>query len=137
MLRWRADADKTGKEWWAPVTPELRREIETFRRLHPGLGEALIFASPSDHTRPLHRTTVTGWYRCAEQLAELPKLKGGSWHPYRRRWASERKHLPLKDVAAAGGWTDTTTIMRCYQTPDLETMEAVVNSPRRIRQIAQ
>jgi hypothetical protein len=93
--------------------------------------------SPQNPERPLHRTTVSGWLKRAERLAGLPKLHGGSWHPYRRRWASERKHLPLTDVAAVGGWTDTTTIMRCYQTPDIETMEAVATSPRRIKQIAQ
>src|SRR6478672_5829345 len=37
--------------------------------------------------------------------AELPKLKGGVWHPYRRKWATVRKHLSLADVAAAGGWS--------------------------------
>ena len=43
----------------------------------------------------------------AARSAELPKLRGGVWHPYRRLWATERKHLPDLDVAAAGGWRDT------------------------------
>ena len=137
VLRWRAESDKVGRDWWTPVTPELRRELEAFRRTYPGVGNKLIFASPYDPNCPLHRTTVTEWLKRAERLAGLPKLRGGSWHPYRRRWASERKHLPLTDVAAAGGWTDTTTIMRCYQMPDVETMERVVTTPRRIKQIAQ
>ncbi|UCG85253.1 MAG: site-specific integrase, partial [Gemmatimonadota bacterium] len=137
VLRWRADSDKVGREWWAPVTPDVRRELEAFRRLHPGVGEKLLFASAIDPQRPLHRATVTGWLKKAERLAGLPKLVRGSFHPYRRLWASERKHLPLKDVAAAGGWTDTSTLLRCYQTPDVETMERVVSEPRRIRRIAQ
>jgi integrase len=119
------------------VTPELREELEAFRRSYPGVGEKLIFASPLNPDRPLHRTTVTGWLRRAEKLAELPKLERGSFHPYRRRWASERKHLPLKDVAATGGWTDTSTLLRCYQMPDVDTMEQVVTQPRRIRLIAR
>jgi integrase len=137
VLRFRADADKVGREWWTPVTPELRRELESFRKAHPGVGNTLIFPSPYDPQAPLHRITVTGWLRRAERLADLPKLKGGSWHPYRRRWASERKHLPLTDVAAAGGWKDTSTITRCYQTPDVETMERVITMPRRLKRIAQ
>jgi hypothetical protein len=28
------------------------------------------------------------------------QLLGGLWHPYRRGWASERMHFPLKAVAA-------------------------------------
>ena len=43
------------------------------------------------------------WLRKAEKLAKLPKLARGGYHPFRRLWASERRHLPAQDVAAAGG----------------------------------
>ena len=43
---------------------------------------------------------------------------------FRRVWATERKDLPLKDVAAVGGWRDTTTLLR-YQQPDEATMRHV------------
>jgi len=33
---------------------------------------------------------------------------------------------PLKDVAAAGGWKCTETLLRCYQQPDERTMLDVV-----------
>jgi hypothetical protein len=46
------------------------------------------------------------------------KLDGSLWHAYRRKWAIERKHLPLKDVAAAGGWKDVNTLLEIYQQPD-------------------
>ncbi len=36
------------------------------------------------------------------------------------------KHLPVTDVAAAGGWKSTETIQRCYQQPDEATMLSVV-----------
>jgi len=45
---------------------------------------------------------------------------------FRRVWATERKHLPAKDVAAAGGWLDIGTLQHCYQQPDDETLRAVV-----------
>lgn len=44
----------------------------------------------------------------------------------RRGWATSRKHLSLKDNAAAGGWASTETLLRCYQQPDADTMLAVV-----------
>jgi len=66
----------------------------------------------------------------AERRAGLPKLKGGLWHPYRRKWATERKHLPLKDVAAAGGWQDVETLLECYQQPDYETLKSVMDGAR-------
>jgi len=37
-----------------------------------------------------------------------------------------------QDVAAVGGWVDTTTLQKCYQMADDETMEAVVLQPRRL-----
>jgi hypothetical protein len=42
------------------------------------------------------------------------------------RWATERKNLPTVDVAAAGGWAGTETLVRCYQQADDATMLAVV-----------
>lgn len=68
----------------------------------------------------------------AEARAELPKLAGGLWHLYRRKWATERKHLPLKDVAAAGGWRDVETRLECYQQPDVETLRAVMEGDRKL-----
>jgi len=62
----------------------------------------------------------------AEQHAKLPKLEGGLWHPYRRKWATERKHLPLSDVAEAGGWKDRGTLLQCYQQPDPDTLLRVM-----------
>jgi len=43
------------------------------------------------------------WLLEAESKAKVDKLDGGLWHPYRRKWATERKDRPVKDVAAAGG----------------------------------
>ena len=68
------------------------------------------------------------WLVRAEALAELPKLRGGRWHPYRRLWANERKELPLQDVAAAGGWTDTKALALIYQKSDPETILRVVEA---------
>lgn len=135
-LRWRAEEDKVGKEWWAPVTPEVREELERFRRERPGVGEALLFPAPNDATKPVSVQVATDWLRQAEKLAKLEPLPRGAWHPFRRRWATERKHLSAKDVAAVGGWVDTTTLQKCYQVADEETMEAVVLQPRRLRQVA-
>jgi hypothetical protein len=58
----------------------------------------------------------------------------GSWHPYRRKWATERKHLPLVDVAAAGGWKGTQMLLKCYQQPDPDTILAVMNEPSKLGQ---
>jgi hypothetical protein len=62
------------------------------------------------------------WLSVAEKKAGLTKLNGAQWHAYRRKWASERKHLSIVDVAAAGGWRDTATLLGCYMQPDAVTL---------------
>jgi hypothetical protein len=51
----------------------------------------------------MDRQLFDNWLRRAEAVAGLNKLVGGLWHLYRRGWATARKHLPITDVAAAGG----------------------------------
>ena len=60
------------------------------------------------------------------ESAGLEKLDGSLWHAYRRKWATERKHLPDVDVAAAGGWANPNTLRLVYQQADQETMLRVV-----------
>ena len=47
-------------------------------------------------------------------------------HAYRRKWATERKHLPDTDVAAAEGWQNSLKLRKVYQQADAETMLHVV-----------
>lgn len=48
-----------------------------------------------------------------------------------------RKDLPAADVAAAGGWTDVGTLLRCYQRPDAATMLKVMCHPRKVVEIVK
>ena len=56
----------------------------------------------------------------------MEPLQGGLWHPFRRKFATERKHMPLQDVALAGGWKEVQTLLECYQRPDDATLQDVV-----------
>ena len=42
--------------------------------------------------------------------------------------------LPVIDVAQAGGWSSTQTLLMCYQQPDPETLLAVVSESRKVRE---
>jgi len=64
----------------------------------PRLGDVPLFPAPGDGTKPIRRDLAARWLLRAEALAELPKLVGGVWHPYRRLWATERKHHADVDV---------------------------------------
>ncbi len=59
-------------------------------------------------------------------MVTISTLDGSLWHAFRRLWASERKGLPVKDVAAAGGWKGVSTLIECYQQPDEDTLRDVV-----------
>ena len=54
------------------------------------------------------------WQRKEEELAGLEPLRGMLWHSYRRKFATERKHLPDVDVAAAGGRKSTVSLNTSY-----------------------
>jgi integrase len=135
VLHWRAEHDKVGRDWATPVTREVQAALERLRKERLALGDGLILAAPGDADRAVTRHAVTSWLRRAEHLAGLEHLPGGAWHAFRRAWASKRKHLSVKDVAYAGGWKDTSTLLRCYQQPDPETIEQVVFGGRRLRMV--
>ena len=80
--------------------------------------------------RAVSRHVAAWWLRQAFRQGKLQKPEGSLWHSFRRAWATERKHLPPNDVAAAGGWLDTGTLQQCYQQCDLETLRAVVEFER-------
>jgi integrase len=108
------------------VSPAVRAALDRIARNRPGIGEAPLFPSPEDPTTPISRHLADAWLRKAEQLAEVEPQKGSLWHAYRRKWATERKHLPAADVAAAGGWGSVETLQRAYQHADEATMLRVV-----------
>lgn len=85
-----------------------------------------LFPSNEDDGEPIRRDVVASWLLKAEAKAELPKLQGGIWHPYRRLWASESKSMPDVDVAAAGGWKDTRALKLSYQQADAASVLRVV-----------
>lgn len=133
-IRWRADEDKQGREWVTPVSPKVRATLERLREERPGIGSALLFPSPTNAAVPVSYERCRHWLLKAEAKAKVPKQEGGSFHPYRRAWATTRKHLPLVDVAAAGGWKSTAVLLRHYQQPDEETLLRVVLGGAELRE---
>lgn len=133
-IRWPAETEKTERETVVPISQSVRAALDRILRERPGIGRAYLFPSPVDRERPIRYELASDWLRRAERLAELPKLDGSLWHAYRRKWATERKHLPDVDVAAAGGWMDTESLRECYQQTDEVTMLEVVLSAGELRE---
>jgi hypothetical protein len=129
-IRWRPF--KGADEVVLPIAPATRATLERLVHERPGVGDHWLFPSPRKPTQSIDRRLATDWLMKAEQLAKLEHLEGGSWHPWRRKWAIERKAWAIADVMRVGGWTDERSLRDCYQLADDETMEAVINEPRKL-----
>jgi len=131
---WPAVTDKMAKAWTTPINAAVRAAIDRIVAERPGIGRAYLFPSPRNAARAVSRDLVSGWLERAETLAKVPKHAGSLWHAYRRKWASERKHLPDVDVMAAGGWSDLASLKTAYQHADAATMYRVVSEPAELRE---
>lgn len=127
-IRWYAGVlgDRKKHDHALPMNEPTSAALLGWQRRTAGIGAAWVFAAPG---RPVDRLAKWGpktWLKKAEHLAELPHARMGGWHMFRRGWATARKHFPLQDVAAGGGWKDTATVTKCYQhATENDTREAV------------
>ena len=128
---WRAENDKRRRRADFPLPATLVREITGIAH-DLGAGSGAIFAP---YGGPAHAVVsadrLAQRLLRAEQHAELPKLDGGVWHPYRRKFATERQHVPIKALMAVGGWKDMNTMLG-YMTPPDDAIEAVLGTPEKV-----
>lgn len=122
LVRWRADNDKIGYEHETPISDLAIRALRKARREASAIGDAWVFPSPDDQKRCCSRHIMRDWWGRARKQAELAAERGLGWHSLRRKFATELKDTPLKDLCELGGWKDHNTILKCYQRPDEATM---------------
>ncbi|HEY9429358.1 MAG TPA: tyrosine-type recombinase/integrase, partial [Gemmatimonadaceae bacterium] len=119
--------DKKGYDTVAPISRAAREALDTYLRRGARAGDVPLFPGQQDATKPVTKETAGYWLTRAEKLANLPHFARGGFHPFRRLWASERRHLPAQDVAAAGGWRSLQVMREAYQHADAATMYSVVD----------
>ncbi|MDQ6872753.1 MAG: tyrosine-type recombinase/integrase, partial [Gemmatimonadota bacterium] len=129
VVSWRAEADKKGYDWTVPMPTDFFDAVRGFQR-EIGAIAGHVFA---EFDGIMDRHAFEKGLRSAEKKAKLPKLDGSLWHAYRRKWATERKHLPLKDVARAGGWKDVNSLLG-YQQADDASVLVVTSSTLKLRE---
>lgn len=126
-IRWRAENDKIGFEHVTILSPAAVAALEKIRACEPAIGDAWVFPSPTDPSQPCSRHLFRDWWQRGEKLAGLSPVAPRGYHSLRRKFATELKHEPLKDVCYLGGWKDAQTVLKCYQQPDEGTMRAVLD----------
>lgn len=140
--------DKEGAGGWIPMSATVRQAVDKVRAANPAIGDWPMFPAPKAREAlegaPGRATIPKPWTRHharrllerAEAAAELDALEGSDFHAYRRKWATERKHLPPQDVAHAGAWLDLRALTTAYMQPDDATILAVVDEPTKLREAA-
>ncbi|HEY2376940.1 MAG TPA: tyrosine-type recombinase/integrase [Gemmatimonadaceae bacterium] len=129
-VTWRAEHDKKGKTWVVPYPTTFFATIRDFQKRLGAVG-GFVFPRQGEPNESAPPELLSQWIRKAEVDAELTKLQGGTCHPYRRKWRSERPHHALKAVMQAGGWSDVNTMLRCYDHPEASDVLAVTAEPRK------
>ncbi len=77
------------------------------------------------HDGPATRHLAAYWLKHAYELSEVPQLTEACGM-LSGDCGRGRKAFPVKDIGAAGGWKDISTLIDCYQQPDDDTLRAVV-----------
>src|SRR2546426_145598 len=131
-IKFRAEFDKRGRDRVVPIPEALAEELRGFKVKFAVVGEGWLFpcVNKDDHWP---REVFGELFSRVERHARLPHLKGGQFHPFRRKWATERKNMSLVDVMAAGGWKDAQTLHSCYQLATPDGMLEVMSTPVKLR----
>lgn len=136
-IRKRGDTDKEGVDAWLPLTKSTREAVDRVLERNPVIGDLFLFPARKtrrvDRPGPWTRFYARDLLARAEKLAKLTPIEGGDFHPYRRKWSTERKNLPTADVAHAGGWRDLRSLERSYQKSDPATVLRVMSEPTKVR----
>ncbi len=124
-IQWRAEMDKTGREHMTPLTSRVVGVLEQVRRTQGRIGDGWLLPSPRQQAEPVSRKTLHTWFRTALKRTGEDKQPGLGWHSLRRKFATDLKSAPLKDVMELGGWRSQETVL-AYQATDVAAMREVL-----------
>lgn len=131
-VKWRAELDKIRHEHKTPLSKLAVRELRRARRERSAIGDGWLFPSRSAPTEAVSRHLVRDWWQKLEKAAKIAAEPGRGWHSLRRKFATELKHVPTKDLQALGGWKDHQTILTCYQRADEGSMKEALRTRRQL-----
>ena len=107
--------------------------LEREQKAQRAIGDTWVFEAPGRPGKPLSRDRARAMWNRALTLAKLPTSSRLGWHALRRQFASELRHVPLRDLCDLGGWRSAQTVLTCYQTPDAEAQREALGKRRELR----
>ncbi|MYK69441.1 MAG: tyrosine-type recombinase/integrase, partial [Gammaproteobacteria bacterium] len=122
--------EKTGFEHRTPVTDEALAVLEEARKANPGNGDAPVLPARRDSAGSVSHAAARDWWKKAETLAGLERMRGRGWHSLRRKFASDLMDQPLKVLCELGGWRTAQTVLQCYQRPDEDRLKKALAARR-------
>lgn len=135
-IRWRGENDKVGYDHTTPLTEDAAGALRSFRRLQGKIGEGWVFPSPSDPESPVSRHLARSWWKRVQARAGVTARNGMGWHSLRRKFATELRHAPLRDLVDLGGWKSPQVVTRCYQGADIHSQRQALSARRATAAIA-
>lgn len=129
-IQWRAENDKIGFDHLTLLTADAVAALDAQQRRQGAIGNAALLPSAKDPTRHVCRRTMYDWWELCEERAGLEPVPWRGFHSLRRKFATEMKHAPLKDLCYLGGWKSAATVINVYQQPDAETMQSALDARR-------
>ncbi|MBA4071442.1 MAG: hypothetical protein C0497_06335 [Gemmatimonas sp.] len=127
-VRWRAESDKLRSAHETPLSVQAVEWFKRARRERAHLGDGWVFPAPERPLQPVSRHRARTWWDRLETLSGIEPEPGRGWHSLRRKFATELKNTPLRDLAQLGGWKSAQTILKCYQRADDVTLRAALAS---------
>jgi len=132
---WQAESDKLGFRHTTPLSTIAVEALRECQTIQSSIGGVWILPAPKRPSQPCSRHLLTKWWKRAERLAGLSPERGRGWHSLRRKFATELKDEPLKDLCQLGGWKDPQTVVKCYQTADEDRMRLAIENRQPLRRI--
>ena len=120
VVTWRAENDKTELQHTTALTDGLVTLLGRARRKRLSIADGWILVDARDESMPMSRQQARAMWDRLAKTAGIPTGQRFGWHAMRRKFATDLKAMPLRDLAHAGGWKSTATILEAYQQPDLE-----------------
>lgn len=134
-IQFRLDLDKENVESTVPLAPHVADALQAYRERRSASLGRFIFPDRSGE-QPMKRDNLAHTFREVEAHTKLPPLNGGQFHPYRRKFAAERKHIPPETVMRLMGLRDLKVFFECYARVSEHDMRTALAEPQRLHDTA-